>query len=165
MFNISLKTYTLMNRCLIISLLVLVMASCKKDPPFTLEENHSFAKESLEVIKKYNIGSFQVTQTIYGPGSMPSLQDTTLFTNFFIRITEDSLFWKKNDTTHVYAMTWKYDVEKQTQIYYKMNLAGVAGGTSAEADFDLRPLEVKNGYLILYNSWYSGTWYYLKRLN
>ena len=163
MFNISLKTYTLMNRCLIISLLVLVMASCKKDPPFTLEDNHSFAKESLEVIKKYSTGSFQVTQTIYGPGSMPSLQDTTLYTNFFIRITADSLIWTKNDTTHYYAMEWIYDVEKQTQIYYRMNLTGVEGGTSD--DFDLRPLETKNGLLVLYNSWYSGTWYYLKRLN
>jgi hypothetical protein len=139
------------------------MASCKKDPPFTLEDNHSFAKESLEVIKKYSTGSFQVTQTIYGPGSMPSLQDTTLYTNFFIRITADSLIWTKNDTTHYYAMEWIYDVEKQTQIYYRMNLTGVEGGTSD--DFDLRPLETKNGLLVLYNSWYSGTWYYLKRLN
>jgi len=165
MFNISLKTYTLMNRCLIISLLVLVMASCKKDPPFTIEDNHSFAKESLEVIKKYNTGSFQVTQTIYGPGSMPSLQDTTLYTNFYIRITADSLIWTKNDTTHKYAMQWIYDVEKQTQIYYRMALTGVEGGTTEGDDFDLRPLETKNGYLVLYNSWYSGTWYYLKRLN
>lgn len=163
MFNISLKTYTLMNRCLIISLLVLVMASCKKDPPFTLEANHSFAKESLDVIKKYSTGSFQVTQTIFGPGSMPSLQDTVLYTNFYMRITTDSLILTRNDSTFKYAMQWIYDVEKQTQIYYRMKMSGVEGGTSD--DFDLRPLETKNGLLVLYSSWYSGTWYYLKRLN
>lgn len=163
MFNISLKTYTLMNRCLIISLLVIVMAACKKDTPFVIEANHSFAKESLDVIKKYSTGSFKVVQTIYGPGSMPSLQDTTLYSNFYIRITADSLIWSKNDTTSYYAMQWIYDVEKATQIYYRMNLTGVAGGETD--DFDLRPLETKNGYLVLYNSWYSGTWYYLERLD
>jgi hypothetical protein len=153
-----------MNKALIISLLVLVFVSCKKEEPFVLQDNFSFAKQPEDILKAYSTGYFKVETTVSGPASMPSLQDTVPMNNFYMRITENSLEWTDSSGTKTYSMKWVYDVEKETQIFYRMDLTGMVGGESDNDNFDLRPKEMKNGYLVLYNSWYSGTWYFLKRI-
>lgn len=151
-----------MNKALIISLLVLVFASCKKnDDSITLQDNFSFAKQSIDVLHAYCIGNFKVDMTIAGPASNPLYQDTVKFDDFYMNIKADSLLWTEGGKTNSYHMSWNYVVEPATQIFYRLEFSGMADSTS---NFDLRPKEMKNGYLVLYSSWYSGTWYYLKRI-
>lgn len=154
-----------MNKALIISLLVLIFVSCKKEEPFVLQDNFSFAKQPIDVLKAYSNGYFKVESTVAGPASMPALQDSVKTNNFYMRITDNSLVWTDSSGSKSYNMTWIKQVEKETEILYRMEMTGVANGDStATSKFDLRPKEMKNGYLILYNSWYSGTWYILKRI-
>lgn len=154
-----------MNKAVIISLLVLIFVSCKKDEPFVLQDNFSFAKQPIDVLKAYSNGYFKVESTVAGPASMPALQDSVKTDNFYMRITDNSLVWTDSTGSKTYNMAWILAVEKETEIRYRMEMTGVSNGDStATAKFDLRPKEMKNGYLILYNSWYSGTWYILKRI-